>query len=231
MKVQSFASKLCLLACIFASSAGAQESSCPPDLGGKGPYDKVLIDCFAELAKRTEALEKTSKDTKNLGAGIPIGTIFSSYLLPQQFAVALGEQEGDSLNTRTWVLSDGREVTGSKFAILTGGSPVPDLRGMFLRGIPVGGPRRPGDVEIDSTALPKTAFIGLTSTDLPLTLPSAANPSRVDRYDAGGQNYPVITSGKAEEVPAHFHKVVVNGGGDSETRPVNVAVFYYIKIN
>jgi hypothetical protein len=102
---------------------------------------------------------------------------------------------------------------------------------MFLRGIPKTGARVAGDSEAGSTALPKSAFTGITSTDLPLTLPSAANPSGVDRYNAGGKDYPVITSGPKQTLAAHFHTVIVNGGGDEETRPVNVAVYYYIKIN
>jgi len=231
MKLRSLSLRLAFLTLIFAPSAWGQASTCPPDLSGDGPFAKPLADCFAELVKRATALESALKDAKQQNSELPVGTIVASYLRPSQFAEAVGEIEGDALANRTWILSDGREVVGTKFSVLTGGKPVPNLVGMFLRGLPSKGPREPGDVESYSTALPKNPFAGLTSTDLPLTLPSAANPSGVDRYNAGGSNYPVITAGKQQQVPAHFHTVVINTGGDEETRPNNVAVFYYIKIN
>jgi hypothetical protein len=231
MKYRLLSVSLVLLALIIAPPVWGQTSTCPPNLSGNGPFAKPLTDCFAELVKRADALENALKDAKRQDGGLPVGTILASYLRPLQFAQAIGEVEGDALAKRTWILSDGREVIGTKFAVLTGGKPVPNLSGMFLRGLPSKSPREPGEVESYSTALPKSPFTGLTSTDLPLTLPSAANPSGVDRYNAGGKDYPIITAGKPQQVPAHFHTVLINGGGDEETRPTNVAVFYYIKIN
>jgi hypothetical protein len=148
--------------------------------------------------------------------------------------LTIGESEGNSLDKRTWILADGREVFGTKFAVVTQGKPIPDLRGMFLRGIPAGSPRPAGDVQESATALPKTTpFSGVTSAGgaiAPDQLPRSALQSAVDKYNAGGSNYWVIVSGPAKPVEAHTHTVSI-AGGDEETRPKNVGIFYYIKIN
>ena len=61
----------------------------------------------------------------NLGSILPVGTIIHSMLTTTQFASEYGDN---------WVLADGRAVTGTKYASVTGSSLIPDLRGMFLRG-------------------------------------------------------------------------------------------------
>lgn len=60
----------------------------------------------------------------NIGAILPVGTIIHSMLTTTQFA----SQYGDN-----WVIADGRTVTGSLYASVTGISSIPDLRGGFLR--------------------------------------------------------------------------------------------------
>lgn len=65
----------------------------------------------------------------------PIGTVVASTLPEQEFARLVGETKGDEIKYRTWVLADGKSVTGSQFAKLTGDRPVPDLRGKLQIGI------------------------------------------------------------------------------------------------
>jgi len=60
-----------------------------------------------------------------LSNAAPLGTIISSMLNEVTF-------QGQT-NT-TWILADGRDVTGSDYANLTGNTSVPDLRAVFLRG-------------------------------------------------------------------------------------------------
>lgn len=55
----------------------------------------------------------------------PIGVIASAMLTEAQF---------QALNGASWILADGRSVDGSSYAVMTGQTSVPDLRGMVLRG-------------------------------------------------------------------------------------------------
>ena len=59
-----------------------------------------------------------------LGSILPVGTIIHSMLTTAQFAAEYGDN---------WVLADGRSVTGTKYASVTGSSTIPDMRGAFLR--------------------------------------------------------------------------------------------------
>jgi hypothetical protein len=121
------------------------QTTCPPNLNVPTPLATPLMNCFSELVQRIVALETRQATVPN---GLPVGTIISSYLQLVQFAQAIGESEGSSSDRRTWILADGREVIGTRFAILTQGKPVPDLRGMFLRGIMVDGPRRAAAAQV-----------------------------------------------------------------------------------
>ena len=146
----------------------------------------------------------------------PVGTIVASILEPKDFAIAVGEHEGDAYTKRKWILPDGREVIDTAYARSTGNKPVPNLQGMFLRGIDLKNKREPGDFQHFSTARPTNDF---TATSQEVMIPSGVG----DKYNAGGQNYFV-----PHQSPVSFK---LTGGGDAETRPDNVSVYYYIKIN
>ena len=60
----------------------------------------------------------------NLGSILPVGTIIHSMLTTTQFASEYGDN---------WVLADGRSVSGTKYALITGLGSIPDMRGAFLR--------------------------------------------------------------------------------------------------
>ncbi|EUB95584.1 hypothetical protein PMI07_002072 [Rhizobium sp. CF080] len=162
----------------------------------------------------------------------PIGTVVSSVLTPEDFASAIGESVGWQINRRTWVLADGRAVEGTKYAIDTKGKSVPDLRGIFLRGIDPSSGRVAGSIEDSATALPRSSpFSGVTDAGGEHTHPLGAARSTVDRYNAGGTNYWTISARDTGPAGSHFHNVSISAGGDPETRPKNVGIYYYIKIN
>jgi hypothetical protein len=222
-----------LVGVVMGSNAWSQTPpACPPNLDSP-PFAPGLKSCFSELIQRIGELQKAVEDLRAAPRkDLPVGTIAASYLAPAQFAESLGEREGSSLEKRSWILADGREVTGTRFAIVTNGKSIPDLRGMFVRGIAAGGARTAGDLQEQSTALPNNQFTGITSDDGAAALPRSAEPSGVgDRYNAGGRDYIVINIGTSGKLEPHSHKITVTSGGDAETRPKNVAVYYYIKIN
>ncbi len=161
----------------------------------------------------------------------PVGTVVSSLLEPNDFARAIGEEEGAVITSRTWVLADGRDVTGTIYAVTTHRVKVPDLGGLFLRGIDPNGPlRNPGSIEDWSTGNPKNPFKG--------TSDSKGQSYTFNQFVYGVDNYDVPGGPVRRPYPApmsidttHTHLITVDGGGDAETRPKNAAVFYYIKIN
>jgi hypothetical protein len=161
----------------------------------------------------------------------PVGTVVASILDPVSFAEIIGEREGDLYTKRKWILADGREVVGTDYARATKGKPVPNLQGMFLRGIDLKNKREPGDVQHFSTALPTKDFTGTTSANGNHAHSGSMAPGPGDRYNAGGSNYLVPFPSNTGVAGDHTHQVTITGGGDAETRPENVAVYYYIKIN
>jgi hypothetical protein len=164
----------------------------------------------------------------------PVGTVVASVLDPISFAEMIGEQEGDSYTKRRWILADGREVNGTAYARATKGKSVPNLQNMFLRGIDLKNKREAGDIQKYSTALPAKPFTGVTSADGLHEHPGVVappSPPNGERYNAGGSNYPVPFPAKTGMAGDHSHQVTIAAGGDAETRPDNVAVYYYIKIN
>lgn len=112
---------------------------------------------------------------------------------------------------------------------------VPDLRGLFVRGVNsntsdtpgVHGATRIGQIEDCLTALPKTEKFTL-STDGKHThsAPNLPKDKYIENYCAGHQvaNFPSgQVTGKQGN---HKHSII---GGDSETRPVNICLDYIIK--
>lgn len=105
----------------------------------------------------------------------------------------------------------------STYAIVTGKNALPDLRGVFLRGLnlgrsdpymdPEGDNREAGDPQKDSIREHRHGI----------------NPKT---WSVSGSGPVTLTSGK---VRADLQEYTDNFGGN-ETRPKNVAVYYYIKI-
>lgn len=196
----------------------------------------------AELVRCLQQLEKNIKNefqTVKLKA-LPVGTIIASILEFKKFKNVAGN---------AWKPADGRKVSAkSKYATLTGNTTLPDLRGMFLRGLnqfdSVKGPRRDkykdpdgrrrkaGKLQEDATSLPKNKKNPFKGNAL-----SAGDHSHIyfkARRKGGrsGSNERASSeAGNTGSSGSHTHKVLITAGGDSETRPVNIAVLYYIKID
>jgi hypothetical protein len=156
---------------------------------------------------------------------LPVGTIVASFLAPGQFSEAVGDPSVFDPAKSRWVQADARaDISRSKYSKVTGRSRTPDLRGMFLRGANDGrtddrkdpdGDREPGQYQPDS--------VKRHSHDRPK-----------DVFDSGGRDgTPVVGrdgGGLGFSWIAPFPKTGEYGEAD-ETRPKNVAVFFYIRIN
>ena len=108
---------------------------------------------------------------------------------------------------------------------------VPDLRGQFIRG--ADSARTPLTTQAQSTARPVNPFTGTTSTDgwhdhgISPRRAGAAGGSGVNPYNPGGTfaDAPMRVDANGN----HAHNVVISGGGDTETRPANFSLVFYIR--
>lgn len=176
---------------------------------------------------------------------LPIGTIITSFLPFDQFNYtsknnAKSPGELWTAQKSKWAPCDGRSVSNSGFAKVTSKTFVPDLRGMFLRGLntfdPSNGPAPRNPNEAD----PETRIVGQYQADA----------FQGHRHNQDGDGAPGIVGGRQGEgafvrgaeikyLNAKAFRVLDpitdNSNGipkiSAETRPKNVTVYYYIKIN
>jgi hypothetical protein len=191
--------------------------------------NRELIEELKEDVKRIERIQLT--------VDFPVGTIISSMLPYEKFQKEAGA---------FWKPADGRKVsTKSRYTKLTGKKALPDLRGMFLRGLnqfdplkgarlddykdPEGKGRKAGSIQLNATCIPNNSFTATAvSTGEHKHVHSSAIAKGVKSGSHEGASAQMSMTGSTGE---HDHKVLIDGGGDMETRPNNITVYYYIKIN
>ncbi|WP_343633942.1 hypothetical protein [Fluviicola sp.] len=196
----------------------------------KRPLDKDLILTLqtdrGAISSKAYALENISSNKE-----LPIGTIVISYLNFEQFNAATKNNEKSpggiwTSNKSKWAPCDGRPIPNSKFQTLTSQSQIPDLRGMFLRGLNTFDPNQPVPPVSANKADPDARIVGSYQSDELKSHKhtfSYLKPKQNDSKGASGNHKvsdtDVTNTGKT------------NATGGAETRPRNIAVYYYIKIN
>jgi hypothetical protein len=182
--------------------------------------------------------------TPTVTAQTTVGDIKQSILTEVQFKAQMGADGGG------WVLADGRNVSGSTYATITGQPNVPDLRGAYLRmagqsarDTGWNGGALSGFTQ-DTTRLPREQFttsdsgshrhiVGLGiyagDTNSPIVPGYGEASAGARRKVVGnvGTDFPATLPGTNVD-GSHTHTI---GGGDAETRPKTYSVNYYIKIN
>jgi hypothetical protein len=162
------------------------------------------------LDAKADALKKTN---------LPIGTVVASLLAQAEFAKESGDPDNFDVTKSKWTLADGKAVSGTGWAALRDNAPVPDLRGVFLRGKKNSSKREEmknvgdfalGEYQADKVGPHQHAIMVSNSNGTPgavgilySTAPDTYGP---DRLVAAWNDGP-------------------------ETLPKNVTVNYYIKIN
>ncbi len=180
-----------------------------------------------DAVKKIESL--TEDEITQLLATVPIGTVIPSMVDPEALYKIQGLSPGFDSKSSLWAPADGRDVPGSTYAENFSIN-VPDLRGMFLRGLNNIDPsvssrkdgkedpaaeRMVGSYQSDMIARHGHSLSLNTSTVLP-----EINP--------GSENFHA-----SQNLGAKI-EIKTNSGGSwsgPETRPKNVAVYYYIRIN
>lgn len=197
-----------------------EDSSCMEEL--REPYRQVYVRVLARggpFGDRDVEVGVHSISTgvfalHAMSGGGAVGDVVASMLTVEQF---------QALRGTGWVLADGGSYAGSRYAEITGRSSVPDLRGVFLRG------KDHGRNAEDGRGNPGGDFaLGDYQPD---EVGSHGHEVEIaDSTDIGEQEVPVISEGTtSEEADPHNLRTTEDGG--SETRPRNVTVNYFIRIN
>lgn len=185
----------------------------------------ALITTYGTIAISAPRVREVRQELQGLPdlariANLPIGTIVPSMLPPSLFAREVGDPSVFDPEQSKWVLADSRQdITLSRYGPLLGNTArTPDLRGMFLRGMNVEGGadpdvRKAGDAQPD--ALQKHAH---TTT------------ARGFLFNDTSTDYGYTSAGAAH-APTASVETVTGANTADETRPKNVAVYFYIKIN
>nr|VFJ76046.1 MAG: hypothetical protein BECKFM1743C_GA0114222_109041 [Candidatus Kentron sp. FM]VFJ76103.1 MAG: hypothetical protein BECKFM1743A_GA0114220_109061 [Candidatus Kentron sp. FM]VFK14747.1 MAG: hypothetical protein BECKFM1743B_GA0114221_103381 [Candidatus Kentron sp. FM] len=168
---------------------------------------------------------------------LPLGTIVQSILAWPEYVKAMNDKLVFDAKINLWAPCDRRDITGSDLAALSKRTEAPDLRGVFLRGMNRFDPEEPGPVpgkQKDPTSGRKAG-----GKVQPHSVGRHRHESKGERtkrnltgfhYDPR-EDRDIVRVGDAgyfedeSNIPTSYH----NPSG--ETRPNNVAVHYYIKIN
>ena len=174
-------------------------------------------------AKKVKMELEEMSDFKRV-ANLPIGTIAPSMLPPSLFAEAVGDPAVFDPEKSRWVLADKqKDITRSRYGKLLGNTRyTPDLRGMFLRGMNEGRDDNKQDPEQNRSA-------GHYQPD---ALQEHGHKTTATGFLWGANSEVGYTSDKrAKNAPIASVSAVTGADAEDETRPKNVAVYYYIKIN
>ena len=167
---------------------------------------------------------------------VPLGTIISSMLDPEAYAREVGDPTQFDRTRSKWAPADARSIEGSDLAAKaerhdwpvprnSRGEPVAiDLRGVFLRGLNRFDDAMGARHEAEGDPNGAGRAIGSWQPD---GIRAHGHPVRAARGSGAGG----ISSRKSG--PSGTPGIEVEAGmfGGAETRPRNVAVYFYVKIN
>lgn len=191
-------------------------------------------DGSADEVIKTNGSGTLSFGTITIPDAVPTGAVFhfAASSAPSGYLKA----NGDTIPNGTGTVQGVTANFSALYAVIgsTYGSAgqLPDLRGEFMRGwddsAGIDSGRTFGSSQSDATALPTTNFTGTTSTA------GNHNHSWGGIAGSGGNNAAfgsgyAVTSNSTGSAGEHNHTCTINGGGDSETRPRNIALLACIK--
>jgi hypothetical protein len=163
---------------------------------------------------------------------LPIGSIVASYLDYKTFCI-LNDQDPGLSEKSVWFPCDGRKLPNKCKYARSGAQFTPDLRGLFLRGLNEMIPGNQGAPELNPDQENKEEQgVGRLQKDSVGT----HGHSLVTRTPANAGSSDAISLEGADAVAGHNGKTTTTGRHVTahpglETRPKNVSLFYYIKIN
>ena len=190
---------------------------------------------LTETANKVDEISDTANKLRG-DLAVPLGTIIVSSLSPSQLSEVVGDEAVFNPERSLWSPADGRDVGRSRYGRILGFKTAPDLRGLFLRGLN----------SFDSNRLSRDDGLSDPEDRSVLSLQGDAFQGHwhqlyAGKNDNGGFHNPGQARGHiAFTGPTSFAGRVQGPSSDGvngeprigpETRPKNVAVYYYIKIN
>lgn len=153
---------------------------------------------------------------------VPVGSIVASMLSPSAFRRVTGDPAVFDPAKSHWATADDRgQVPGSDYSRATNNASLPDLRGMFLRGLNIG--RNDGMQDPEGTgriagSYQADAFTRHRHRGFSPSWQQNPRSNVAWARNNHGWNYVGSTADTSE-------------AGQSETRARNIAVYYYVRIN
>jgi len=169
---------------------------------------------------------KVSSEPSGFNKDLPVGTIICSYLNFDQFSAVTDNNIKSPGNVyiskySKWAPADGRAVPNSQFATITSQNIVPDLRGVFIRGLNQFDQNSPVPQD-NSKNDPINRLVGTYQSD------ELKSHNHKFRSPVNGST---VSHPAQSQVHADFGDAQTEMTGGTETRPKNIAVYYYIRIN
>jgi hypothetical protein len=150
-------------------------------------------------------------------AGLPVGSVLASALDEEAFSQVAPFGQ-------VWVIADGKPKPGSKWAEVTG-APVPDLRGVYLRGQNFDRDSKTGNPESVTLGAYQSDLVGNHKHSLATGFGTGTAPAK--GASAFAIDAPIyVASGGANSFDG-----AMNGSGGAETRPRSVVVNFFIRID
>ncbi len=154
-----------------------------------------------------------------------IGHVISSFLDCDHLITATGDPIVINPAVTKWIPCDGRSIVGSQLALQSGMTHAPDLRGKFIRGLnQIYGIGEP--ILNQSQANPQNMQIGAYQEDR-VGSHSHPFPTNDDGTPVGGAHRALGYPKK----PGPSVATAENDNDQRETRPKNISVYFYLRIN
>jgi microcystin-dependent protein len=173
---------------------------------------------------------------------VPVGSVqhVAGAAAPAGWLIANGDTIPNGTGTVQGVTADFSALYAQIGTSYGGAGVLPDLRGQFIRswndqGTGLDGGRVRGSAQTEGTALPSTDFTGTTDTAGSHTHSYSTSGSSLAGRTSSGISTAFSGAGIGDvtfslnSAGAHSHTVTINGGGDAETRPANIALLAVIK--
>lgn len=195
--------------------------------------DKDLV-LSLQTNRGTFVSKSSAEGSFSTNREMPLGTIVTSVLNFEQFSFVSKNNEKSpggiwTSNKSKWAPCDGRPLPNSKYSKVSSRTNAPDFRGIFLRGLNSFDPTYTIQPTIPSQLNPDNTPAGVYQQDeFKSHTHGVTDHSNRFAYKKPGMG---IQSNKGDEVQFDKPNISINSSGGNETRPKNVSVFYYIKIN
>lgn len=169
--------------------------------------------------------DKIGKIQADVGAfKLPVGSVVGSLLTPVEFAAQVGDPDNFDVTKSRWTLADGKSVSGTGWAKLRANAPVPNLCGVFLRG-KNNGVRNDKDHPVPELELGQYDPDLVGPHDHNILVQHSGSPGGGMLWD-GGKGGKLGVDPLVEGV---YYDA--NARDPHETRPKNVTVNFFVKIN